>query len=756
MLIAEITVGPVLGLLLAAALFLIWLTTRYIPNDRIGIVEKFWSSGGSLTEGAVIALHGEAGYQADILRGGLHFGLWRWQYRVHKMPLITIKQGRIGYVFSRGGEQLMPSQTLAKIVDCNNFQDARKFLAHGGQKGRQRGILREGVYAINCALFNVITEDRVFTLEWSKGLEEWQHQLRQLDGFRPLTISGNTDQIGIVTVHEGPTLPPGELIAPAVGTQKDDPNFHNNYQDIEAFLAAGGRRGLQYMPLIDGTYFLNRWFCTIELIPKQVVPIGFVGVVVSYYGKKGADTSGKEFRHGERVQEGEKGVWETALGPGKYAFNTAAGVIVLVPTTNFVLHWITGRSEQHHYDETLKSIELITCDAYEPMLPLSVVVHIDYQKAPSVIQRFGDVKQLITQTLDPLLSAYFRDACHKRSMLQLIHERADIQTQARDELRKKFTNFDIECVDVLIGRPESKPGDTKIETLLEQLRLRQFAVEQVETFQKQQEAAVREKSFNEAQAQAALQAELTKSQVQIRISENTGDAELAKARKQAETTVVQAEAQAKQARLQGEGEAGKMLALAEAQAKQAALIGEGEGRKAALIGEGEGKRVANVGNAEAAVLQLKINSYGDPRLYAMAVVAEQLRQSQQPLVPSQLFVTGGDGAGNQSSMLGALLNILTAEKLGIEVKPAKKLPSRLLLHAMIATRRLGGRWCPRRQRTLSAATLESCSRGRMSQRQGVDAHARCNAQNVLHGVHQADRPRGNKALQQFRGNAVDH
>ena len=259
-----------------------------IPNDRIGIVEKFWSSGGSLTEGAVIAQHGEAGYQADILRGGLHFGLWRWQYRVHKMPLITIKQGRIGYAFSRGGDQLLPSQTLAKIVDCNNFQDARKFLAHGGQKGRQRGILREGVYAINFALFNVITEDRVFTLEWSKGLEEWQHQLRQLDGFRPLTISGNTDQIGIVTVHEGPTLPPGELIAPAVGTQKDDPNFHNNYQDIEAFLAAGGRRGLQYMPLIDGTYFLNRWFCTIELIPKQVVPIGFVGVVVSYYGKKGA------------------------------------------------------------------------------------------------------------------------------------------------------------------------------------------------------------------------------------------------------------------------------------------------------------------------------------------------------------------------------------------------------------------------------------------------------------------------------------
>ena len=170
---------------------------------------------------------------------------------------------------------------------------------------------------------------------------------------------------------------------------------------------------------------------------------------------------------------------------------------------------------------------------------------------------------------------------HKKSMLELIHRRDEIQQQAREELRSKFTQFDIQCVDVLIGRPESKAGDTKIESLLEQLRQRQFAIEQVETFQKQQEAAVRQKSLNEALAQAQLQAELTKSQVQIRISENTGDAELAKARKVAETTVVQAEAAAKQARLQGEGEAARLLVVAEAQAKQAALIGEGEGKKAA-------------------------------------------------------------------------------------------------------------------------------------------------------------------------------
>jgi hypothetical protein len=36
-----------------------------------------------------------------------------------------------------------------KVVDCDNFQDARKFLLNGGEKGRQLGILTAGTYRIN-------------------------------------------------------------------------------------------------------------------------------------------------------------------------------------------------------------------------------------------------------------------------------------------------------------------------------------------------------------------------------------------------------------------------------------------------------------------------------------------------------------------------------------------------------------------------------------------------------------------------------
>jgi len=669
-------VGIVLGVIAACELS----GLRYIANNRVGVVEKLWSFKGSVGEGRFVALGGEAGYQADVLRGGVHFGYWRWQFRIHKVPLVSVPQGKIGYLYARDGEPLEPSQTLGREIACTNYQDARAFLvgepasAEGaagghteamlGQRGRQRPILREGLYAINLALFVVITEDTVYRLDLQgqrelKTIVSWQTELKGVGGFDPVVIGApieapdpinpekriTVDSIGIVTIQDGPSLPPGEIIAPAVGTDREAKYFHNNFQDPEAFLEAGGRRGRQFVTLTDGTYFINRWFATIERIPKTVVPIGYVGVIVSYYGRTGLDISGDTFRHGERVGDGERGVLERPLGPGKYPFNTYAGNIILVPTTNFVLHWVTGRTETHRYDESLRSVDLVTKDAYEPSLPLSVVVHIDYQRAPSVIQRFGDVKKLITQTLDPMLSAFFRDVAHKKTMLQLLQERDLIQRESKEELLRRFREFDIECVDVLIGKPDTAEVGGKIETLLEQLRLRQLSIEQIETYQRQRAASEGLKTLHEAQAHASMQTQLTNSLVQVRIAENEGDASLARARKQAEQLVVTAEA---------------------------------ESQQRVLAGRGEGSRVLQVGLSEASVLLRKIQSFSDPRLYALAQVVEQLSRSTQPLVPERVFMTGGGtgspgdgGTGNAlgagQGILGTLLNLLVAEKSGFSL-----------------------------------------------------------------------------------------
>jgi uncharacterized membrane protein YqiK len=282
-------------------------------------------------------------------------------------------------------------------------------------------------------------------------------------------------------------------------------------------------------------------------------------------------------------------------------------------------------------------------------------VHIDYMKAPSVIQRFGDVKKLITQTLDPMLSAYFRDVAHKKTMLELLQHRDVIQQESRAELQRRFSEFDIECVDVLIGKPDTAEAAGKIETLLEQLRTRQLSIEQLETFERQRQSAEKQRTLSEAQALANKQTELTASQVAIRIAENQGDADLARARKQAQQQIVMADADLERSRRAAE---------------QMVVTAEAESRQRVLAGKGEGQRLLQIGLSEASVLMQKVSSYGDPRLYALALVAEHLSKSSQPLVPSQMFMSGGgsssDGAqaGAGSGLLGTLIGLMVAEKSG--------------------------------------------------------------------------------------------
>ncbi|HSI12348.1 MAG TPA: SPFH domain-containing protein [Chthoniobacter sp.] len=643
----------ILGLTIIAVY---WLAgVRYIPHRRVGILEKLWSERGSLAEGRIIALAGEAGFQARVLRGGLHFGYPFWMYSVHTVPLVTIAEGRIGYVYARDGHPLVASQTLGSLVECNGFQDPVAFLTNNGQRGRQRAILREGVYAINTALFVVITEQGIHAGPVSRLEREqcasWQQELENARGFSPVLVgsafysqrSGDTamqtdasklsphDLIGIITVHDGPTLDPGEFIAPQVGGT--NAGGHNYFQDPDTFLAFGGRRGKQLQVLTDGTYFINRWFATVELQPKTLIPIGYVGVVISYYGASGEDVTGAQFRYGEQVESGRRGVWRDALPPGKYALNPYALKVEVVPTVNFVLRWITGQTEAHRYDEELASIPLITADGYEPLLPLSLVLHIDYAKAPRVVQRFGDVRRLITQTLDPILTAYFRDVAQSSNMLDLLTHREEIQRHATEELGRRFQTFDINCVAVLIGRPETgtlKPGqEDPIDRLFDQLRQRRLAEEQKATFAKQQEAAVQQQQLNHAQAEAERQTQLTQTRVEIEIAGNRGAAQLAEA---------------------------------ERLAKRDIALAEGRARSAELEGQGEAAKVAQIGQAEANVSRQKVEAFTDPRLYALSLVSQQLAHSEQPLVPERvvLFGQGGDGkASAETGLFQSLMQVLT-------------------------------------------------------------------------------------------------
>lgn len=623
---------------------------RYIPNDRVGVVEKRWSLKGSVKSG-FIALEGEAGYQPNLLRGGMHY-LLPLQYRVHKTPLVTIPQGKIGYVFARDGHALSPTQTLAAASPCSQFQDVRQFIANGGQRGPQRQILREGTYAINLAQFLVVTEGKLFYLTLSREEDGVFRQMAQTiaerGGFTPVIIKGADDMIGVVTVHDGRSLAQGQIIAPVVGEDPSDPRtYHNNFQDPEAFLAAGGSRGRQLQVLCEGTYNINRLFATIEMIPKTVVEVGNVGVVVSYTGLDGSDISGSEYKHGELVKKGERGVWSEPLLPGKYAFNTYAGKVINVPTTNFILKWTKGEIGSHRFDENLSEVSLITKDAFEPSLPLSVVVHIDYRKAPLVVQRFGDVKRLVEQTLDPMVAAYFKNIGQTRTLIQLIQERSMIQAISSEEMKARFTHYNLELEEVLIGTPAASQGDKHIATILEQLRSRQIAEEQVETYARQEKASAKERELREAMARADRQKQLTESEIAITIEANQGRAAYERS--------VQAAAQ--------------MRTMAEAQAMEMRTLGESEAAKVRMMGEAQADKAARVGIAEAVAIEEQVRAYGGPRYQVtqnvMKNFTDAVAQAKVDVVP-KIVMGGGSQGGNgaNGSVMETLLAMLLSDKLG--------------------------------------------------------------------------------------------
>ena len=586
----------------------------YIPNTSYGIVERKWSARRRPERFGFMALEGGAGFLPEVIRGGWH-AFAPFQYRVHKRKLITIDQ--IAYLIARVGAPIGEGQALGEWPEGLGVEEARGFLDRGGQRGQQRHILRSGTYAINTALFCVFTDTAIHTIEPDRSADDVQVQetLRAREGFDPIVVRDDT--IGIVTVQDGPALQHGEIIAPTVGTDAAaGREFHNSFQDIGKFLKAGGRRGRQEQVLVDGTYFINRLFATVEIKPKTQIAVGTVGVINSYVGPE-ADIGPTEGGRGRTVDPGKRGIWSKPLQPGKHPLNPYACELIPVPVTNFQLRWMEGSTGSASmpvgmtYDADLKEIPVITRDAFEILMPLSIVAHISAANAPYVIQHFSHIQRLVNQTLDPFVSSYFKDVAQRHMLLDFIQKRSDIGAAALETMKSRLREHRIDIEEVMLGTPKPAPGDTRMETMLEQLRLRQIASEQEATYAAQELAATKLRALNEEQARADQQADVTRSQLAIRIAENEGEAETARQKKAADG----------------------IRATAEADSYAAT------------------KRAEAFGGPENLLRRLVIETLGDA-----------MRNSKVPLVPATL-VTGGTGSGPES---GGFFGLLAA----MALKPA--------------------------------------------------------------------------------------
>jgi len=456
-----------------------WLTGAVLIDEReVGVViKKFGST--KLPPGQLIALNGEAGYQADTLAPGLHFGYWFFQYRVMKVAMVRIPAGEIGLVLANAGAPILSERILAKTVPCDNFQDARAFLLNGGEKGRQLAILTAGTYRINTALFTLITADTAAHYE--------------LDPSQLRVYPVQSDMVGIVTTLDGRPIDPGEIAGELVPA-------HDNFQNAQAFLENGGRRGLQEQILLSGTWNLNPWFVSVEQVNMLEIPIGHVGVVISFVGQAHVDVSGAEFRHGDLVMTGHKGVWVAPLYPGKHPVNPRVMKVELVPTTNIVLNW-ANRTESHKFDQKLSSITVRSHDGFAFNLDVAQIIHVGALDAPKVISRVGSMQNLVDHVLQPTVGNYFRNSAQNYTVLDFLGGRTARQTEAADFIRAALAAYDVQAVDTLIGdiTPPAELMKTQTDRKIAEEEKKTYEIQ--EAAQKQRQLLVRETSMADIQQQ---------------------------------------------------------------------------------------------------------------------------------------------------------------------------------------------------------------------------------------------------------------
>jgi uncharacterized membrane protein YqiK len=512
----------VLALILILQFF---LGAVLIQERQVGIVVKRFG-GGSLTHGRLIALEGEAGYQADTLSPGMYFGYWRWQYRIIKVGVTVIPQGEIALVVAADGAAIPPGRILGRVVPCDNYQDARMFFAGGGEKGRQLGILTGGTYRINTALFTVITS----AVAEHHGMLPDQLLLQRVE----------PDKVGIVTTLDGQPIEAGEIAGPAIPG-------HDNFQAAQAFLDGGGRRGLQEQILLSGSWNLNPWFAQVEQVAMVQIPIGSVGVVISFVGHAHVDVSGLEFKHGDLVNTGHKGVWVSPLYPGKHPINTRVMKVELVPTTNIVLNW-ASRTEAHHYDEKLSSITVRSRDGFAFNIDVSQIIHVGALDAPKVISRVGSMQNLVDHVLQPIVGNYFRNSAQDYTVLDFLGARSQRQVEAAEHIRDALAAYDVQAIDTLIGdiNPPKELMLTQTDRKIAEEQRKTYEVQ--EAAQKQRQQLVRQTSLADIQQQvvgAEQGVSIAELQANAHIKQATGEAEATRLRALGDAQAIRATGQAK-------------------------------------------------------------------------------------------------------------------------------------------------------------------------------------------------------------------
>ena len=688
-------------------------SVHLIGPAQVGLVNKRFSFR-KLPSDNPIAFRGEAGYQATLLTPGLRIALWPVN-AVQKLPWVQVPAGEIGVVIAQVGQPLpIGAKSGVYKTQFGNFSNLVGFIEGGGQKGVQRPVLPPGTLVpIHPVAFLVLTPGQVYGVPVSPDIAA---QTRGSGGMlspasfglaaealRVVVISpeGPTDMIGIVTVLEGEPLPSGDIasrlagyedvtsmeedaIANGVSSSETDARIievllgnkniqHNNYQDIQAFLAAGGKIGLQHDPLLYGAYLLNPFLVRVEMVPMLVVNQGEVAVIKSFVGLATLDTSGSEFKFGSIVSPGHRGIWREPLRTGKYPINPRCYAPEIVPTSILTLNWSKETSASHNLDAHLAPIEGKSREGFVFSIELQVQIHVPDTRAPKVISMVGTMLNLVNEVLQSAVGNHFRNTLQDQPAVTFIETRMEVQQAALVRISEYLGLYEVETKGVYMQNVHF-PAE-----LVEVLTKREIANQEKATFEEEQRAQTVRVEMEKAKGTADMQASLAQSAVSVEINRNQASARKAEAEGQAAYVEMTGRAEATKVEAIGLAEAAKAEAMFRADAVRAEAVGLGQAKAVEAQGLAEATAIEARGLAEAKAVEAvglaraeateavgiaaakgyepQVAALGAPAT-ALVAISQAIADGHVTVVP-EVLVTGG-GGGSLDGLAAQLIRYLGA------------------------------------------------------------------------------------------------
>lgn len=593
-----------------AAIIFLFILSRFLVNvgsKEIAIMERRFI-GKELEPGHVFALGAEVGLKAAYLSPGLHFILWPITRVVYKPDFLTIGADELGIVEATDGQALSSGRIFADDPAGNahnNFQDPSAFLMNGGIRGKQLRFLTNGTFKINPYLFKVTKIKKTFIPEGSIGvvtaadgapldrllgrsvaghdnfqkaeafLKNGGQKGPQIDFLRPGTYNINTEifrvevreairlgenEVGVVDARDGLPMNEHEVVV-------QTPAEHENFQNGQKFLDAGGQRGPQENILTPGTYYINPYLFSVSRHKQTTIKQGEVGVLISNIGKDpseytvaGEDASDDKGKTRHVVARGFRGIQREVLGPGSYNINPLAYYVIIIPTVTRSVEW----SAEHNQSEGAESFDPFQVVSHDGF-PMQVEVRCQYrilpENAPYVVQKIGSVSQLESNVLHPQIDGIFRAQVARSPAIAYQQNRAEEQKMAEEAVRVDLAKYRVDIVSVMVTNIHLP------EALMQTTQQKNLAEQQKSMFDAKKEAETRRIEFEKTKTEADQQVKIISAEAGIKVAQHEAKQIEERARGDAARVRMLAEAEATRTKQIGDAEASIIQAKGEAQAK---------------------------------------------------------------------------------------------------------------------------------------------------------------------------------------------